>query len=94
MLLPFAWQGVSLHAAGASAVRVRIAPAGPAGTSALSIDLADGLGLPVLSVASIAARPVTEQQLRAAVLGSGPDRLFELAWSPAATPVAGGDLPT
>ena len=27
LVLPFSWQGVSLHAAGASAVRVRIAPA-------------------------------------------------------------------
>lgn len=28
LALPFAWQGVSLHATGASAVRARIAPAG------------------------------------------------------------------
>ena len=50
------------------------------------IELADGLGLPVLSVASMVARPVSEQQLRAALSGasgSGPDRLFELVWSPA-----------
>ncbi|GAB7142320.1 type I polyketide synthase [Mycobacterium riyadhense] len=78
VLVPFAWQGASLHAAGASAVRARIAPAGP---SAVSIELADGLGLPVLSVASMLARPVTDQQLRAAVSGSGPDRLFEVIWS-------------
>ena len=31
MALPFLWQGVSLHAAGASAARVRIAPAGAGG---------------------------------------------------------------
>ncbi|CAM2919179.1 type I polyketide synthase [Mycobacterium intermedium] len=80
LVLPFAWQGVSLHAAGASAVRVRIAPAGP---SAVSIELADGLGLPVLSVEAMVARPLSEQQLRAAVSGTGPDRLFELVWSPA-----------
>ncbi|MEI7717126.1 MAG: SDR family NAD(P)-dependent oxidoreductase, partial [Mycobacterium sp.] len=92
VVLPFAWQGVSLHAAGASAVRVRIAPTGSPGSSSLSVELADGVGLPVLSVVSIAARPVTEQQLRAAVLGAGPDRLFELTWSPAAA-VAGVDLP-
>ncbi|MBV8180547.1 MAG: SDR family NAD(P)-dependent oxidoreductase, partial [Mycobacterium sp.] len=78
--LPFSWQGVSLHAAGASAVRARIAPSGP---SAVSVELADGLGLPVLSVASMVARPVSQQQLMAAVSGSGPDRLFELVWSPA-----------
>jgi mycoketide-CoA synthase len=79
VVLPFSWQGVSLHAAGASAVRARLAPAGP---SAVSIELADGLGLPVLSVGAMVARPVTEQQLRAAVSGTGPDRLFEVAWSP------------
>ena len=79
VVLPFCWQGVSLHAAGASAVRARIAPAGP---SAVSIELADGLGLPVLSVGAMVARPVTEQQLRAAVSGTGPDRLFEVVWSP------------
>ncbi|SON61905.1 Phenolphthiocerol synthesis polyketide synthase type I Pks15/1 [Mycobacterium simulans] len=86
LVLPFSWQGVSLHAAGASAVRARIAPVGQA---AVSIELADGLGLPVLSVAAMVARPVTEQQLRAGisgVSGLGPDRLFELVWSPAASP--------
>ncbi|GKU37270.1 type I polyketide synthase [Mycobacterium montefiorense] len=82
VVLPFAWQGVSLHAAGASAVRARIAPAGP---SAVSIELADGLGLPVLSVGTMAVRPVNEQQLRAAISSSGPDRLFEVVWSPASS---------
>ena len=80
--LPFAWQGVSLHAAGASAVRARIAPSGP---SAVSVELADGLGLPVLTVTSMIARPVSQQQLMAAMSGSGGDRLFELAWSPASS---------
>ncbi|WP_261900544.1 type I polyketide synthase, partial [Mycobacterium marinum] len=78
VLVPFAWQGVTLHAAGASAVRARIAPARP---SAVSIELSDGLGLPVLSVASMLARPVTDQQLRAAVSGAGPDRLFGVDWT-------------
>ncbi|HME15039.1 MAG TPA: acyltransferase domain-containing protein, partial [Mycobacterium sp.] len=80
--MPFSWQGVSLHAAGASAVRARIAPSG---ASAVSVELADGLGLPVLSVASMVARPVSQQQLMAAMSGSGGDRLFELVWSPAPT---------
>ncbi len=91
VLLPFSWQNVSLHAAGASAVRARIAPAG---TSAVSVELADGLGLPVLSVGAMVARPVGEQQLRAAVSGSGPDRLFEVTWSPVSpTPADPSDLP-
>ncbi|HEY0228310.1 MAG TPA: polyketide synthase dehydratase domain-containing protein, partial [Mycobacterium sp.] len=78
MLVPFSWQQVSLHAAGAAAVRARIVPVGESG---VSIELADGLGLPVLSVASMVARPVTDQQLLAAVSNSGPDRLFEVIWS-------------
>ena len=78
MLVPFSWQQVSLHAAGATAVRARIVPVSD---SAVSIELADGLGLPVLSVASMVARPVTDQQLLAAVSNSGPDRLFEVIWS-------------
>jgi polyketide synthase 12 len=86
MMVPFSWQRVCLHAAGASAVRARIAPTDPTfqteGTSqAVSIELADGLGLPVLSVSAMVARPVTEQQLRAAIAGAGPDRLFEVVWS-------------
>jgi polyketide synthase 12 len=89
VLVPFSWQGVSLHAAGASSVRARIAPSGPppqaGGTpTSVSVELADALGLPVLSVASMVARPVTQQQLMAAVSGSGPDRIFEVVWSPAA----------
>ncbi|OBJ47886.1 type I polyketide synthase [Mycobacterium sp. 1423905.2] len=80
LVLPFAWQSVSLHAAGASVARARIAPVGP---SAVSVELADGLGLPVLSVAAMVARPVSEQQLRAAVSNTGADRLFELVWAPA-----------
>ncbi len=86
VMLPFSWQGVSLHAAGASAVRARIAPA--ASANAVSIELADGLGLPVLSVRAMVARSVSERQLRAAVSASGPDRLFEMEWSPAPTATA------
>jgi mycoketide-CoA synthase len=90
VLVPFSWQGVSLHAAGASSVRARIAPSGP---SAVSVELADGLGLPVLSVASMVARRVSQQQLMAAVSGSGPDRIFEVVWSPAAAG-AHGETPS
>jgi mycoketide-CoA synthase len=90
VLVPFSWQGVSLHAAGASAVRARIAPSGP---SAVSVELADGLGLPVLSVASMVARPVTQQQLMRAVSGSGPDGIFEVIWSPA-SPASHAETPS
>ncbi|TVS76918.1 acyltransferase domain-containing protein, partial [Mycobacterium helveticum] len=78
VLVPFSWQRVSLYAAGAEALRARIAPSGP---SSMSIELADGLGLPVLSVSSMVARPVSDQQLLAAASNSGPDRIFEVVWS-------------
>jgi polyketide synthase 12 len=86
MALPFLWQGVSLHAAGASAARVRIAPAGAGG---VSVDLADGCGLPVLSVRSMVARPVSVAQLTAAVGAVGPERLFEVVWSAVPESLAG-----
>ena len=60
--------------------------------SAVSIELADGLGLPVLSVASMVARPVSDRQLLAAVSGSGPDRLFELIWSAQPSADAGAGI--
>ncbi|BBY50254.1 polyketide synthase [Mycolicibacterium arabiense] len=95
LALPFSWQKVSLHAAGASAIRARIAPNGP---SSMSIDLADGLGLPVLSVQSMVARPVTAEQLAAAVGGTkNGGELFEVIWSPvtpqADAAAADGDVP-
>src|SRR6202042_546182 len=73
--LPFSWQGVSLHAAGASSVRARIAPSGPAAGSG---GLGEGLGVPVPTGKSMIARPISQQQLMAAVSGSAGDRLFEL----------------
>ena len=77
-MLPFSWQGVCLHAAGASRARVRIAPVG---VGAVSVDLADGTGLPILSVRELVVRPVSTAQLLAAAprVGGG---LLEVAWSP------------
>ncbi|OBA60948.1 polyketide synthase [Mycobacterium sp. 1100029.7] len=79
-MLPFSWQGVRLHAAGASRARVRIAPVG---VSAVSVDLADGTGLPILSVRELVVRPVSAAQLTAVAAapraGGG---LLEVTWSP------------
>ncbi|MEV3934315.1 type I polyketide synthase, partial [Streptomyces sp. NPDC049944] len=73
--LPFAWSGVSLHAVGASVLRVRIAPAG----SGVSLMLADAVGGPVASVDSLVLRPVSAEQVRAA--GAMSDALFRTEWS-------------
>ncbi|MEB4211035.1 type I polyketide synthase [Mycobacterium sp. 94-17] len=80
-VLPFSWQGVSLHASGASRARVRIAPAG---AGSVSVELADGAGLPLLSVRALAVRPVSAGQLTAAAPGRRGDGLLDVAWSPIA----------
>ena len=80
-MLPFSWQGVCLHAAGAARVRVRIAPVG---TGAVSVDLADAAGLPVLSVRELVVRPISMSALKAALAAaaSGGGGLYEVSWSP------------
>ncbi|MEU1488574.1 type I polyketide synthase [Streptomyces sp. NPDC005752] len=83
--LPFVWSGVSLHAVGASVLRVRIAPAG----SGVSLVLADVAGEPVASVDSLVLRPVSAEQVRAA--GSASDALFRLEWSKLRLDVYGTD---
>ncbi|MGC5365779.1 polyketide synthase dehydratase domain-containing protein, partial [Streptomyces sp. DT24] len=74
-VLPFAWTDVALHAAGASTLRVRIAPAGP---DSVAVQVADGAGQPVLTVGALVSRPVSVGQLSAG--GSG--GLWEVVWRP------------
>ncbi|WP_086824396.1 type I polyketide synthase [Allokutzneria sp. NRRL B-24872] len=78
-LLPFTWSGVSLRAAGASTLRVRLTPAG---TDAVSITVADGRGELVASVDSLALRAVSREQLRAR------RELYVLDWVSVGTPSA------
>ncbi|KAA1247239.1 acyltransferase domain-containing protein, partial [Mycobacterium simiae] len=79
--LPFAWEGVALHTAGAATARARIIPVGP---NALSLQLADSTGAPVLSVRSMAIRTVSDGQLEAVI--SGQTRGPLPAGNPAAQP--------
>ncbi len=81
-VLPFSWQGVSLHASGAARARVRIAPAG---AGAVSVELADGAGLPLLSVGSLAMLPVSAERLTAAAAPaprSAAHGLLDVTWTP------------
>ena len=78
-VLPFSWQGVSLHAAGASRARVRIAPAG---AGAVSVDMTDPVGLPVLSVQSLTMRPASVERLSAPPAAGSGGALLEVQWSP------------
>ncbi|MFE2544023.1 SDR family NAD(P)-dependent oxidoreductase [Actinacidiphila glaucinigra] len=75
--LPFSWNGVRLHAAGASVVRVRVAAAGD---GAVSLELADITGAPVASVESLALRAVSPEQIDAAH-GTRQDSLYRLEWT-------------
>ena len=85
--MPFAWTGVSLHAAGTPVLRVRLRRAADGG---LSLAAADGAGMPVVSVASLVTRPIAAGQLAAA--GSGlADALFAVQWAPVPVPAVGGD---
>ncbi|MFE3166114.1 type I polyketide synthase [Streptomyces sp. NPDC059224] len=77
--LPFSWAGVRLYAAGAVAVRVRLAPAG---AGAFAMDLFDGTGVPVASVESLTLRAATGE-------GAGRvprDALFRVDWDTVPAP--------
>ncbi|WP_103355950.1 type I polyketide synthase [Amycolatopsis sp. CA-128772] len=82
--LPFAWTGVTLHATGATALRVRLRPG--AG-DAVAVDVADTAGVPVASVAALVLRPVSAGQLRGP---DGGDALFQVEWTPVPVPEAPG----
>ncbi|WP_370467272.1 beta-ketoacyl synthase N-terminal-like domain-containing protein, partial [Streptomyces sp. 5-10] len=69
--LPFLWSGVSLHATGASTLRVRLTRKG---TDTLSALVADPAGTPVATVDALVARPVTEEQFAAATADPGDGR--------------------
>ncbi|MFH8371439.1 SDR family NAD(P)-dependent oxidoreductase, partial [Streptomyces sp. NPDC018031] len=74
--LPFSWTGVTLHATGATALRVRLTAAG---TDAVALAVADGAGEPVASVESLVSRPVSPEQVRAA--GDDGDPLLGVEWT-------------
>ncbi|WP_410574228.1 SDR family NAD(P)-dependent oxidoreductase [Amycolatopsis sp. cmx-4-61] len=76
-VLAFAWNGLVLHAAGASALRVRLSPSGP---DALSVAAADETGGLVLTMESLVSRPVSAGQLGAAA-DAGHDAMFRVDWT-------------
>ena len=84
--LPFSWSGVRLGHGSGSRVRVRI---GSAGESTLRIDIADEHDEPVVSVESLAFRPVEQAQLES-VQRSGGDPLFRIDWTAVTPPARNG----
>ncbi|GFE26419.1 type I polyketide synthase [Streptomyces nigrescens] len=73
--LPFAWSGLTLHAAGAATLRVRIAPAG---TDAVSVAAADETNTPVATVESLVLR--RQDTAATATAPPLPDSLYRVDW--------------
>ncbi|MFD7921432.1 SDR family NAD(P)-dependent oxidoreductase [Streptomyces sp. NPDC059740] len=67
--LPFSWSGVALHGSGAARARVRLSPTGP---DAWTLVMTGSDGEPLLSVASMATRPVRADQLARAAAATTP----------------------
>ncbi|SMC49107.1 type I polyketide synthase [Kibdelosporangium aridum] len=86
--LPLVWTGVTLHAAGAAALRVRVTSAGQ---DAVTVDVADQSGNAVATIESLVARPVTAAHL-AAARSAGQDSLYRLTWTPVPPAQAQGTL--
>ncbi|MEU9469082.1 type I polyketide synthase [Streptomyces avermitilis] len=74
--LPFAWSGVRLHASGARRLRVRMSPGVE---SRAELELTDETGTPVVSVRSLALRPLPREQLRTSRAHG--DCLFRPDWT-------------
>ncbi|MFF1655228.1 SDR family NAD(P)-dependent oxidoreductase [Streptomyces sp. NPDC058255] len=70
--LPFAWRGMTLYAAGATALRVRIRTTGP---DTVGLDLATPSGAPVARLESMTTRPLPETGPVAA------GELYRLRWT-------------
>ncbi len=75
-VLPFAWSGVTLHAGGASALRVRVTGQGD---DTVALAVADQDGLPVATIGSLTLRPVSAEQLDVA-RSAYHESLFRVGW--------------
>lgn len=71
--MPFAWQGMTVYATGATALRVRITTAGP---DSITLDLATPSGAPVARVESLTTRAVPHAGDTAAA-----GELYRLRWT-------------
>ncbi|MER5867394.1 type I polyketide synthase [Kitasatospora sp. NPDC002040] len=87
--LPFAYRGVSLHAAGAARIRVRLTVSG---ADDYAIEATDTEGRPVISLASLVTRPVQEGAMGAAPAVDR-DALFAVEWPELALPEEAAETP-
>jgi len=83
-MLPFAWSGVSLHAVGATALRVHLAPTGR--HDEFSVVVTDTTGAPVVTADALVLRKVAADLRH---IGPGaPDALLKLDWQPTSSEAA------
>ncbi|MEU8897603.1 type I polyketide synthase [Nocardia sp. NPDC048505] len=82
--LPFAWEGVTLHAIGATTVRVRVTPDG---ADRIGLVLTDPSGRSVATVRALTVRAVAMDHLRGSA-ASTDESLFALGWVPVSRPEA------
>jgi acyl transferase domain-containing protein/NAD(P)-dependent dehydrogenase (short-subunit alcohol dehydrogenase family)/acyl carrier protein len=85
-LLPFSWSGVTLHAAGATALRVHLERL--RGDEVCAMWLADSAGRPVATVEQMTVRPVSAEQLGQGAHGG---ELLRLDWTPVPVPEGAGE---
>ncbi|PPK68491.1 type I polyketide synthase [Actinokineospora auranticolor] len=78
--VPFSFDGVTLHATGASRLRVRLTPTTP---DAVELTAVDDTGAPVLTIAAVSLRPVDPAAFTATA-----EPLLEPRWTPVELPVA------
>ncbi|MEW1873797.1 polyketide synthase dehydratase domain-containing protein, partial [Streptomyces caelestis] len=79
-VVPFSWEGVTLHATGARAVRVRLTRTGD---ESATVTVADPAGAPVATIENLVLRAVASGT---DVDTTTRDALFHLAWTPVAAP--------
>ncbi|MFI2380596.1 SDR family NAD(P)-dependent oxidoreductase, partial [Streptomyces sp. NPDC018964] len=84
-VVPFSWEGVTLHATGARAVRVRLTRTGD---ESASVAVADPTGAPVATIENLVLRAVASGT---AADTTTRDALFHVAWTPVTAPGTTGD---
>jgi len=81
--LPFSWNGVRLHASGASALRVRLRR----GTDGeVTLSASDESGMPVVTIGALRTRPAEPRPARSGVARGA---LSRVVWSPVPVPDRG-----
>ncbi|MFC9887564.1 SDR family NAD(P)-dependent oxidoreductase [Streptomyces pilosus] len=91
VLLPFAWSGVTAHAAGAAGLRMWITRLD--GAEASVMRMADADGLPVATVSKLVSRPVDQARLGEAGERAADVPLHRVEWQAVTAPLpADGDL--